>query len=105
MRNADFLPASPTSSPPSRVRALDRPTLQRRLLLALFVLGTRMGIRAIVATGERGETEASLRHVRRVFVTVDNLRAAVAKLVNATFAARDATWRGYVTHATCGSCQ
>jgi len=73
---------------------LDRATLQRRLLLALFALGTNMGIRAIVATGEHGQTEAALRHVRKHFITVDNLRAAVTKLVNATFAARDAAWWG-----------
>ncbi|MFV5995806.1 Tn3 family transposase [Streptomyces sp. NPDC056231] len=65
--------------------------LQRRLLLALFALGTNMGIRAIVANGEHGETEAALRHVRRRFITVDNLRAAVTRLVNGTFATRDAT--------------
>ena len=64
-------------------------TLRRRLLLCLFALGTNMGIKAIVATGEHGETEAPLRHVRRHFVTRDNLRRAIAKLVNATFAARD----------------
>ncbi|GGS36799.1 hypothetical protein Snoj_16610 [Streptomyces nojiriensis] len=73
---------------------IDRATLQRRLLLALFALGTNMGIRTIVATGEHGETEAALRHVRRHFITVDNLRAAVTKLVNSTFAARDAAWWG-----------
>ncbi|WP_275816098.1 hypothetical protein [Streptantibioticus ferralitis] len=33
---------------------IDRATLQCRLLLALFALGTNMGIRAIVATGEHG---------------------------------------------------
>ncbi|MGV9350947.1 Tn3 family transposase [Streptomyces spiralis] len=58
---------------------IDRDVLQRRLLLALFALGTNMGIRAIVATGEHGESEAALRHVRRHFITVDNLRAAVAR--------------------------
>ncbi|WTE24072.1 transposase (plasmid) [Streptomyces anthocyanicus] len=63
-------------------------------MLALFALGTNMGIRAIVATGEHGETEAALRHVRRHFITVDNLRAAVTRLVNGTFAARDAAWWG-----------
>ncbi|WP_327129513.1 Tn3 family transposase [Streptomyces sp. NBC_01727] len=73
---------------------IDRAVLQRRLLLALFALGTNMGIRAIVATGEHGESEAALRHVRRHFITVDNLRAAVRKLVNATFAARDTAWWG-----------
>lgn len=73
---------------------IDRATLQRRLLLALFALGTNMGIRAIVATGEHGETEAALRHVRKHFITVDNLRAAVTKLVNVTFTARDTSWWG-----------
>jgi hypothetical protein len=37
---------------------------------------------------------AALRHVRRRFITVDNLRAAVTKLVNATFAARDTACGG-----------
>jgi TnpA family transposase len=64
------------------------------LLLALFALGTNMGIRSIVATGERGETEAALRHVRGHFITVDNLRAAVRKLVNATSDAGDTAWWG-----------
>ncbi|MDP9612749.1 Tn3 family transposase [Streptomyces demainii] len=76
---------------------IDRAVLQRRLLLALFALGTNMGIRAIVATGEHGESEAALRHVRRHCITVDNLRAAVRKLVNATFAARDTAWWGQGT--------
>ena len=35
------------------------------LLLVLFALGTNIGIRQVVATGEHGETEAALRHVRR----------------------------------------
>ncbi|MFC8957520.1 Tn3 family transposase [Streptomyces sp. NPDC057101] len=50
-----------------------------------------------MATGERGEAEAALRHVRRHFITVDNLRAAVTRLVNGTFAARDAAWWGQGT--------
>ncbi|MGP4110462.1 transposase [Streptomyces sp. 4N509B] len=56
-----------------------------------------MGIRAIVATVEHGETEAALRHVRRHFITVDNLRAAVTKLVKATSDARDTAWWGQGT--------
>ena len=56
---------------------IDRATLRRRLLLVLFALGTNIGIRQVVATGEHGETEAALRHVRRHFVTRDNLRRAV----------------------------
>lgn len=80
---------------------IDRDTLRRRLLLCLFALGTNMGIRAIVATGEHGETEATLRHVRRQFVTRDNLRRAIARVVNATFAARDPAWWG--TGTACAS--
>lgn len=43
---------------------MSRDVLRRRLLLALFALGTNMGIKRIVATGEHGETEATLRRVR-----------------------------------------
>jgi hypothetical protein len=72
--------------------AIPRERLRRRLLLVLFALGTNMGIRQMVATGEHGETEAALRHVRRYFVTRDNLRRAITRLVNGTFVARDAEW-------------
>jgi hypothetical protein len=67
--------------------------LRRRLLLALFALGTNMGIRRIVATGDHGETESALRRVRRTHITRENLRRAITRLVNETFAARDpALW-------------
>lgn len=59
-----------------------------RLSLVLFALGTNTGI-THVAAGGHGHSEATLRHVRRMFVTKENLRAATTKLVNATFAARD----------------
>jgi TnpA family transposase len=95
LKNADFLTGfTDEFSSVAAYERIDRAVLQRRLLLALFALGTNMGIRAIVATGEHGESEAALRHIRRHFITVDNLRAAVTKLVNATFAARDTAWWG-----------
>ncbi len=74
--------------------AIPRAILRRRLLLVLFALGTNMGIKRIVSTGEHGETEATLRHVRRLYVTRDNLRRAIGTLVNATFAVRDRSWWG-----------
>ncbi|MEV0108486.1 Tn3 family transposase [Nocardia sp. NPDC050799] len=74
---------------------MDRDTLRRRLLL--FALGTNMGIKAIANTGEHAETEATLRHARRHFVTRDNMRRAIVKLVNATFADRDPQWWGQET--------
>ena len=53
---------------------LDRATLNRRLLLVLFAVGTNMGIRQMAVTGEHGVGEAELRHIRATFVTRENLR-------------------------------
>lgn len=98
LKNADSLTGfTEEFSSVAAYERIERDVLQRRLLLALFALGTNMGIRAIVATGEHGESEAALRHVRRHFITVDSLRAAVTRLVNATFAARDTAWWGQGT--------
>jgi len=102
LKDSDYLAefTSEFTSVASR-EVIDRNTLRRRLLLCLFALGTNMGVRAIVATGEHGESEAELRHVRRHFITRDNLRRAIAKLVNATFEARDPNWWG--TGTACAS--
>ncbi len=66
---------------------LDPQTLQRRLLLCLYGLGTNTGLKRIAA-GEHDEDYADLRYVRRRFITRDNMRAAIADVVNAIFAAR-----------------
>lgn len=78
-------------------------TLRRRLLLVLFALGTNVGIKQIVATGDHGETMATLRRVRRTRVNRDNLRRATARLVNATFEVRDELWWGEGTACTSDS--
>lgn len=57
--------------------------LRRRLLLVLFGLGTNMGIRRVAVTGQHGESGATLRGVRQLFVNRTN---------NATFAIRDEMW-------------
>ncbi|MDT7716692.1 MAG: hypothetical protein QOH09_2684 [Pseudonocardiales bacterium] len=80
LKDAEFL--TEFTSVASR-EVIDRDTLRRRLLLCLFALGTNTGIKAIVATGEHGETETALRHVRRHFITRDNLRRAIARLASA----------------------
>lgn len=94
LKESDFLCSftEEFSSVASR-EVLSRDVLRRRLLLVLFALGTNVGIKQIVATGEHGETEAALRRIRKTFVTRDNLRAAIARVVNETFAVRDvALW-------------
>jgi len=80
---------------------IPRSQLQRRLLLVLYALGTNLGIKAVVSGGDHGETEAALRRVRRMFITRDNLRAAVVKVVSETFARRDEAWWG--TGTACAS--
>ena len=76
---------------------LDRDTLNRRLLLVLFALGTNMSIRQMAATGEHGQDEAALRHVRATYITRENLREAIISVVNTTLEARDPAWWGEVT--------
>ncbi|MFI7048931.1 Tn3 family transposase [Streptosporangium sandarakinum] len=51
--------------------------------------------------GRHGESEAALRATRHLFVNRDNLRAAIATLVNATLRMRDPLWWGNGT--TCAS--
>lgn len=66
---------------------LDRATLQRRLLLALYGLGTNTGLKRVCA-GVKNETYANLIYVKRNFIHTEHLRNAIAKIVNATLQAR-----------------
>jgi TnpA family transposase len=103
LKESDFLAdfTSEFTSVASR-EVLDRTTLRRRLLLCLFALGTNMGIKGVVdTTNEYGDSERELRHVRRHFITRDNLRRAITKLVSATFKARNPHWWG--TGTACAS--
>jgi len=68
--------------------------LRRRLLLVLFALGTNIGIKRIATSGDHGVTEAQLRRVRRLYVTRDGLRCAIAEVVGDTLRGRDARWWG-----------
>ncbi|MEX3556259.1 MAG: Tn3 family transposase, partial [Burkholderia gladioli] len=71
---------------------VDRQTSQRRLLLCLYGLGTNTGLKRVL-TGEEGTTYKELRYVRERFIRKEGLREAIAKVINATFAARQtAIW-------------
>ncbi|MEV6860386.1 Tn3 family transposase [Streptosporangium subroseum] len=74
--------------------ATPREVIRKRLLLVLYALGTNVGIKRVADGGRHGETEAALRATRHLFVNRDNLRAAVATLVNATLKMRDPLWWG-----------
>ena len=67
--------------------ALDPDTLQRRLLLCLFGLGTHAGLKRICTTLP-GESEQDFVYVRRRYLHPDALRNAIAEVVNAIFRIR-----------------
>ena len=66
---------------------LDRDTLQKRLILSLYGLGTNTGLKR-VSVGDHGESYKDLLYVRRKFIHKDNLRNAISKVVNAIFKVR-----------------
>jgi TnpA family transposase len=66
---------------------LDRETLQKRLLLCLFGMGTNTGLKRI-NTGVDGENYQDLVYVRRRYIHKDQLRSAIAEVVNAIFKIR-----------------
>ena len=66
---------------------LDRETLQKRLLLCLFGMGTNTGLKRI-NTGIDGENYQDLIYVRRRYIHKDQLRSACAEVVNAIFEIR-----------------
>jgi hypothetical protein len=80
---------------------VDRATLQRRLLLCLYGLGTNTGLKRVL-TDEHATTYAELRYVRERFIRKDALRDAIARVVNATFAVRQTTIWGHGS-TTCAS--
>jgi TnpA family transposase len=71
--------------------------LRRRLLLAIFAIGTNTGIRRISANTADTDTESDLHYVRRRYLTTANLRRAITSIVNATHAARHEHLWGQVT--------
>lgn len=66
---------------------LNRETLQRRLLLCLYGLGTNTGLKRLFPV-ENGISYRELLYVRQRFIRKSALREAIAKVVDATFAIR-----------------
>ena len=61
---------------------LDRSIIQKRLILALYGLGTNTGLKR-VAAGNHGENYSDLLYIRKKFIHKDNLRNAISEIVNA----------------------
>jgi TnpA family transposase len=80
---------------------LDRPVLQKRLLLCLYALGTNSGLKRI-SNSDHGENYDDLLYVRQRYILKDYLRAATSQVANAIFAARQPLIWGE-TSTTCAS--
>jgi TnpA family transposase len=66
---------------------IDKETLQKRLLLCLYGMGTNTGLKRI-NTGINGENYQDLLYVRRRYIHKDQLRSAIAEVINAIFEIR-----------------
>lgn len=65
---------------------MESATLQRRILLSLFGMGTNTGIKSMESLPEDDYKE--LLYIRRRFISNEGLRQAIAQVVNATLAVR-----------------
>lgn len=65
---------------------MDRATLQRRILLCLFGMGTNTGIKSMESLPDDDYKE--LLYIRRRFISNEGLRQAIARVVNATLTVR-----------------
>ena len=63
---------------------LDRETLQHRLLLCLYGLGSNTGLKRLLSK-ETGATHDELLYVKRRYIYAEPLRAAIARVANAIF--------------------
>jgi hypothetical protein len=66
---------------------LDHVTLQHRLLLCLYGLGTNTGLKRMVSSNH-DVTYPELLYIRRRFIEKSALREAIRRVVNASFAVR-----------------
>jgi TnpA family transposase len=80
---------------------IDPQTLQKRLLLCLYGMGTNTGLKRI-NTGINGESYQDLLYVRRRYIHKDQLRSAIASVINAIFEIRNPQIWGEGT-TTCAS--
>ena len=67
--------------------AIERSTLQRRLLLCLYGLGTNTGLKRICAGIER-ENYTDLQYIKKRFIHKEHLRNAITQVVNEIFRSR-----------------
>jgi hypothetical protein len=65
---------------------MDKATLRRRLLLCLFGLGTNAGIKSMES--RPADDYKDLLYIRRRFISIEALRQAISRVVDATLSVR-----------------
>lgn len=80
------------------VEKIGSETLQRRLMLTLFGLGTNMGLKRVCTT-TTGENPQDLAYIKRKFITRDNLRNAISEVANSILKVRSESIWGAGTTA------
>jgi len=77
--------------------------LQQRLLLGLYAIGTNAGLKRISSANDDVSYD-DLRYIKRLFIDVPNVRAAIVKVVNKVLAIRDPRyWGEGTTTVACDS--
>ncbi|MDX9806776.1 MAG: Tn3 family transposase, partial [bacterium] len=83
LKETDFYTDLTSQFKSSGVReSMDRETIKRRLLMALFSLGTNTGLKRIAKASNDPESFDELRYVKRKFINKDSLRNAIVAVVN-----------------------
>jgi len=82
-------------------RRLAASVFQKRLLLCLYAMGTNTGLTRLIMSdnGKVREKYSDLEYVQRRYIFRDEMRNAIAAVVNATFAARHSEIWGDTTTA------
>jgi len=89
LKETDFYTDFSNNFKSSGVREnMDRELIQKRLLLALFGLGTNTGLKRIAKASNDPESFDELRYIKRKFINKDNLKKANIVVANNIFKAR-----------------
>jgi len=77
--------------------------LRKRLLLSLFGLGSNIGLKRVVS-GNKDVLHSELQYVKRKYITIENIRNAIRKVVNKIIKIRKTeVWGDATTGCACDS--
>ncbi len=84
---------------------ISKDELQKRLLLCLYAIGSNTGLKRISAANADA-SDADLRYIKRRFIQIPTVRAAIVDIVNEILAIRDPLiWGEATTGVACDSTQ